>query len=219
MKKAAAKRQKMLAFIYTTIQTKGYPPTVREISEHVDLHSPATVHAHLKKLIEAGLLKKDAAKPRTLEVTAAGKRLLHLDDQPATPQSAAETTPPTMPVVGTVTAGMPITAVENITGTYPIPPELRAHASELFMLQIRGESMIEAGIYDGDYVIVQQQATAENGDIVIAMTAENEATCKKFYAEPAHNRFRLQPCNPTMAPLYFQQVSIIGRVVGLYRRL
>ncbi|MDO4669892.1 MAG: transcriptional repressor LexA [Aerococcus sp.] len=193
----------ILQCIYRNVQDKGYPPTVREICDAVGLVSTSTVHRHLTNLENDGYLFKDSTKPRALEITEKGLEVLGVKSSPG------------IPMLGTVTAGEPIMAIEDIEGYFPVPPELDGSDAPLFMLQIRGDSMIEAGILDGDYVIVRQQSTAENGQIVIAMTEEEEATCKRFYKEADH--FRLQPENETMAPIILNQVSILGRVISLYR--
>lgn len=198
------KQIQILHYIWEKVNEHGYPPTVREIGEAVNLSSTSTVHGHISRLEKKGLLVKDPSKPRALEVTAAG--LAELGVEPDQKQ---------IPVLGTVTAGEPILAVEEATDYFPLPPNLGNSDQPLFMLQIRGESMINAGILNGDFVIVRKQNTADNGEIVIAMTDENEATCKRFYRESDH--YRLQPENDTMAPIILTQVSVLGKVVGLYR--
>lgn len=198
------KQIQILHYIWEKVNEHGYPPTVREIGEAVSLSSTSTVHGHIARLEKKGLLIKDPSKPRALEVTPAGLDVLGIEpDQKQ------------IPVLGTVTAGEPILAVEEATDYFPLPPELSRIEQPLFMLKIRGESMINAGILSGDYVIVKKQAAAENGEIVIAMTDENEATCKRFFKESDH--YRLQPENDTMAPIILTKVSILGKVVGLYR--
>ncbi|MFD0897387.1 transcriptional repressor LexA [Loigolactobacillus binensis] len=196
------KQLEVLRFIHERVAEKGYPPTVREIGAAVSLSSTSTVHGHLSRLEKKGWLEKDPTKPRAIELTEAGLKVLGI-------------APERIPVLGTVTAGEPILAVEEATDFFPIPPDLDDTEQDLFMLTIRGESMINAGILDGDHVIVRKQATADNGDIVIAMTAENEATCKRLFRETDH--IRLQPENDTFAPIILQQVTILGKVVGLYR--
>ena len=200
------KRQlNILRFIYNTVESKGYPPTVREICQAVSLASTSTVHGHLASLTKKGFLKKDPTKPRAMEITQAGLEALGIDENIKA-----------IPIVGTVTAGMPILTVEETTDYFPLPPDLN-ESDDLFMLNIRGESMINAGILDGDQVIVRKQTTADNGDIVIAMNDEDEATCKKFYKEDGH--YRLQPENDTMDPIILDQVVILGKVIGLYRNM
>ncbi len=198
------KQFKILHYIWERVNDRGIPPTVREIGQAVHLSSTSTVHGHMTRLEKKGYIIKDPSKPRAVEVTAAGLDVLGI--APKQKQ---------IPILGTVTAGEPILAVEEATDYFPLPPELSHTDQSLFMLQIRGESMINAGILNGDYVVVQKQSTAENGDIVIAMTDENEATCKRFFKESDH--FRLQPENDTMAPIILTKVSILGKVVSLYR--
>ncbi len=196
------KQLEVLRFIHERVTEKGYPPTVREIGAAVSLSSTSTVHGHIARLEKKGWLEKDPTKPRAIELTDAGLKVLGV-------------APERIPVLGTVTAGEPILAVEEATDFFPIPPDLDDAEQDLFMLTIRGESMINAGILDGDHVIVRKQASADNGDIVIAMTTENEATCKRLFREKDH--IRLQPENDTFAPIILQQVTILGKVVGLYR--
>ncbi|MGM0166623.1 LexA repressor [Enterococcus sp. AZ135] len=201
-KRTETKQLEVLRFIHERVEHKGYPPTVREIGEAVNLSSTSTVHGHLSRLEKKGWIQRDPTKPRAIELTITG-----LEKIGATPQ--------VIPMLGVVTAGEPILAVEEASDFFPVPPDLSSEDGSLFMLTIRGESMINAGIYDGDHVIVRKQSTATNGEIVIAMTDENEATCKRFYRESDH--IRLQPENDELAPLIFDNVSILGKVVGLYR--
>ncbi|GAJ25431.1 SOS-response repressor [Liquorilactobacillus sucicola DSM 21376 = JCM 15457] len=204
MTKASEKRQMaVLRFIHERVNEKGYPPTVREICQAVDLSSTSTVHGHLARLEKKGLLQKDPTKPRAIELTAAGLEALGIEEHADS-----------IPVLGTVTAGAPILAVEEATEYFPLPPNIES-AADLFMLTIRGKSMINAGILNGDKVIVRKQRSADNGEIVIAMTEENEATCKRFFKEDDH--IRLQPENDTMAPIILDSVLILGKVIGLYR--
>ena len=201
------KRQKqlnVLEYIYQTVQTQGYPPTVREIGKAIGLSSTSTVHGHIDRLQKNGYLEKDPTKPRALEITAQGLEALGIQENGEQ-----------IPVLGVVTAGEPILAVEEATDFFPVPPEFKNESSDLFMLTIRGESMINAGILSGDQVIVRKQSTADNGEIVIAMTDENEATCKRFFKETDH--IRLQPENDTMSPIILDNVTILGKVVGLFR--
>ncbi|MGG5358439.1 MULTISPECIES: transcriptional repressor LexA [unclassified Enterococcus] len=192
----------VLKYIHEQVAQKGYPPTVREIGEAVHLSSTSTVHGHLARLEKKGLIQRDPTKPRAIELTTAGLDKIGIQ-------------PTTIPMLGVVTAGEPILAVEEASDFFPIPPNLSSEDGTLFMLTIRGESMINAGILDGDHVIVRKQESANNGDIVIAMTAEDEATCKRFYKEEDH--FRLQPENDLLDPIILDEVSILGLVVGLYR--
>ncbi|EPH64265.1 repressor LexA [Enterococcus casseliflavus 14-MB-W-14] len=203
-KRTENRQIEILKFIHTRVTEKGYPPTVREIGEAVQLSSTSTVHGHLSRLEKKGLILRDPTKPRAIELTASG--LEKIDVQPAS-----------IPMLGVVTAGEPILAVEDASDFFPIPPDLANSTGSLFMLTIRGESMINAGILDGDQVIVRKQQSAQNGDIVIAMTDEDEATCKRFYKEK--NYIRLQPENDYLEPIIFPDVTILGLVVGLYRHL
>lgn len=200
--KQSSKQLQILRYIYDTVEKRGFPPTVREICQGVQLSSTSTVHGHLSRLERRGLLVKDATKPRALEITDEGKRAIGVK-------------PTEIPVVGVVTAGQPILAVEDIEDYFPLPPDLANDAGDLFMLRVHGESMINAGILNGDNVIVRKQTSATNGEIVVAMTDENEATVKRFYREKDH--YRLQPENDTMAPIILSSVHILGKVVGLYR--
>lgn len=194
-------QQRILEYIKSEIQTKGYPPSVREIANAVGLKSTSTVHGHLTRLEKKGLLHRDAMKPRAMEVIGDPNFLRNATTA--------------IPVVGRVTAGQPILAEENIEEYIPIPDAMLGDG-EHFILLVKGESMIQAGIMDGDYVVVRKQQEARNGDIVVAMI-EDSATVKRFYKE--HGHFRLQPENPTMAPIYTDQVVILGKVVSLYRIL
>lgn len=203
MKKSSeTKQHKILQFIYDTVEKRGFPPTVREICAAVKLSSTSTVHAHLRHLQERGLLIKDASKPRAMEITQDGLNEIGIK-------------PKEIPVVGVVTAGQPILAVEDVDEYFPLPPDLKNDAGELFMLKIHGESMIKAGILNGDNVIVRKQSSASNGEIVVAMTEDNEATVKRFFKEDGH--YRLQPENDTMDPIILPKVTILGKVVSLYR--
>lgn len=204
IKNLSTKQLNVLEYIYQTVQTQGYPPTVREIGKAIGLSSTSTVHGHIDRLQKNGYLEKDPTKPRTLEITAQGLEALGIQENGEQ-----------IPVLGVVTAGEPILAVEEATDFFPVPPEFKNESSDLFMLTIRGESMINAGILSGDQVIVRKQSTADNGEIVIAMTDENEATCKRFFKETDH--IRLQPENDTMSPIILDNVTILGKVVGLFR--
>jgi repressor LexA len=192
----------VLRFIYDTLENKKYPPTVREIGETVGLSSTSTVHGYLGRLEKQGLLHRNPGKPRILEVTLIGLQKLGVQ-------------PSEIPLLGQVAAGGPILAVEEATDFFPIPPYLKREKNPLFMLTIKGDSMINIGILDEDMIIVRKQSNANNGDIVVAITKEEEATCKRFYKEK--NYFRLQPENDFMEPIIVDQVSIIGKVIGLYR--
>lgn len=203
LKKVSKRQEDILEFIKEEVRTKGYPPSVREIGEAVGLASSSTVHGHLNRLESKGLIRRDPTKPRAIEI---------LDQDNISKQGVMH-----VPLVGKVTAGLPITAIENIEEYFPIPDYYGTSDEHIFMLEIMGESMIEAGILDGDYVIVKQQATANNGDIIVAMTEENEATVKRFYKEDGY--FRLQPENSSMEPIIVDNVSVLGKVVGLYRNV
>ena len=202
-KSAYNKRMAVLSFINRQVSEHGFPPTVREICTAVGLSSTSTVHGHITRLIKEGYLQKDPAKPRALEITPQGLEVLGIH-----PQNDK------MPLLGEVAAGEPILAEQNATDYFPIPPTLNNH-DDLFMLQIHGNSMINMGILNGDKVIVQRQSTAENGEVVIAMSDDNEATCKRFYKEKDH--YRLQPENDHMDPIILEKVTILGKVVGLLR--
>jgi repressor LexA len=206
MTKLSKRQQDILNFIKEEVQKKGYPPSVREIGEAVGLASSSTVHGHLSRLESKGLIRRDATKPRAIEI-------LDLDKDSQIPQSNVIN----VPLLGKVTAGLPITAIENIEEYFPLPANMAPHDEQVFMLEIMGESMIEAGILDRDYVIVKQQKTANNGDIVVAMTEENEATVKRFFKEESY--IRLQPENSTMEPILLHDVTILGKVIGLYRHI
>lgn len=203
MSKISNRQQSILNFIKHEVREKGYPPSVREIGEAVGLASSSTVHGHLERLEKKGMIRRDPTKPRAIEI---------LDEESGLElfsHSVAR-----VPLVGKVTAGVPITATENIEEYFPLPSHYVGD-SNVFMLSVSGESMIEAGIHDGDYVIVRQQQTANNGEIVVAMTEEDEATVKRFYKEKDH--FRLQPENAALEPIILNHVTILGKVIGLFR--
>ncbi len=190
----------ILNYIKKVIKLKGYPPAVREIGQAVGLSSSSTVHSHLNQLENKGYIKRDPTKPRTIEVI----------DQGAFPQKEMVQ----VPLVGRVTAGEPILAVENIEDTFPLPLDF-LKTEDVFMLRIKGDSMINAGIYDDDLVIVRKQNTAHNGDIVVALLGE-EATVKRFYK--ASNHVRLQPENDFYEPIITKDVVILGKVAALMRK-
>ena len=207
------KREKsILKFIEKQISTKGYAPSVREICKAVGLRSTATVHGYLNSLEEKGFIKKETQKGRTLKVLKGGRMdgQERLDKPVYNGKELVD-----VPVIGKITAGEPILAVENITDTFPIPVDFVGNF-ESFMLTVRGESMIEAGILDGDYILVKRQNTANNGDIVVALIGD-EATVKTFYKEKDH--IRLQPQNPTMDPIIVPTCEILGKVAGVFRKL
>lgn len=211
MTKLSEKDYQILDFIYEQLNLRGYPPTVREICDAVGLNSTATIHARLKKLENAGYIVKESSKNRSLRLVG------------YTPEehgrhcavSNSEDKYLEVPVYGKVAAGIPITAIEEVSETFPLPMSF-AHNKDLFMLKVQGDSMVNAAILDGDYIIVQQQPTASNGDIVVALVGGEEATVKTFYKEKGH--FRLQPENDTMEPIIVDEVSILGKVVGVYRQ-
>lgn len=192
----------ILDFIKKQTRAKGYPPSVREIGNAVGLSSSSTVHGHLAQLEEKGYIRRDPAKPRAIEVTDGSSGLIKKEMV-------------NVPVVGKVTAGQPILAVENVEDSFPLPLDF-VRSDNVFILSVRGDSMIEAGILDGDYVLVRQQSTAKNGDIVVALLGD-EATVKTFYKENDH--IRLQPENPTLQPILVKEVSILGKVIGVFRRI
>ncbi|KGL40026.1 repressor LexA [Listeria newyorkensis] len=200
--KLSKRQQDIYDFIKSEVKDKGYPPSVREIGEAVGLASSSTVHGHLARLEGKGLIRRDPTKPRAIEI-------LSLEDDIAAPNVI------NIPIIGKVTAGIPITAVENIDEYFPLPEYMANGETEIFMLEIDGESMINAGILNGDKVIVRQQNSANNGEIVVAMTDDNEATCKRFFRESSH--FRLQPENDALEPILLRNVTILGKVIGLYR--
>ncbi|MGI6706874.1 MAG: transcriptional repressor LexA [Clostridia bacterium] len=195
------KQKRILDFIKEELHQKGYPPSVREICDAVGLRSTSTVHGHLERLEKKGFIRRDPSKPRAIEV---------LDD--LSYKSKKELV--NVPIVGKVTAGQPILAVENIEDTFPLPLDY-IHNSDVFILTVQGESMVNAGILDGDYVIVNQQNYADNGDIVVALL-DDEATIKRFYKEK--NCIRLQPENPYMEPIIARNVIILGKVIGVFRK-
>ena len=207
------KREKtILKFIEKQIMTDGYPPSVREIGQAVGLSSTATVHGYVERLEKKGYIKKKDKKGRTLRLlkgsTGETKKTSSKDFY--TQKELVE-----VPVVGKITAGMPILAVENVTDTFPIPIDFVGN-SDCFMLTVRGESMIEAGILDGDYILVKKQNNANNGEIVVALI-EDEATVKTFYKEKDH--IRLQPENSTMDPIIVPTCEILGKVAGVFRKM
>ena len=200
--KITDKQREILEYIKEMILKKGYPPAVREICEAVHLKSTSSVHSHLESLEKNGYIRRDPTKPRTIEI---------LDDDFALTRRELVN----VPVIGTVAAGVPILAEQNIEDYLPIPAEILPN-KEVFMLKVKGNSMIEAGIYNGDKVIVAKQPNAENGDKVVALV-DDPATVKTFYKENGH--FRLQPENSSMDPIILDQVEILGKVIGLFRMM
>ena len=202
----------ILKFIEKQINEKGYPPSVREIGKAVGLSSTATVHGYLAKLTKKGYIKKEDQKGRTLRVLKGG---LADNEKPSPKPLYNGRELVDVPVIGKITAGAPILAVENVTDTFPIPIDFVGN-SESFMLTVRGESMIEAGILDGDYILVKRQNSARNGQIVVALI-EDEATVKTFYKEKDY--IRLQPENSKMDPIIVPDCKILGVVGGVFRKL
>ena len=185
-------------FLKDFTSQKGYPPTVREICKAVGLKSTSSVHGHLKQLEKEGLIKRDPTKPRALEIvdSVVKKEMINV------------------PIIGRVTAGLPILANENIEDSFPLPLDYVKHNNDLFILKISGSSMIKAGIIDGDFAIIERTQTASNGDKIVALI-ENEATLKTFYRE--NNHIRLQPENDEMEPIIVDNCSILGKLIGIYR--
>ena len=200
--KISAKQKEILEYIKGEILSKGYPPAVREICEAVDLKSTSSVHSHLETLEKNGYIRRDPTKPRAIEILD--------DDFNLTRREVVN-----VPIVGHVAAGEPILATENIENYFPIPVEYMPN-EETFMLKVKGESMINAGIFNGDNVLVKKQPNAENGDIVVALV-DDSATVKTFYQEDGY--YRLQPENDTMDPIIVKECSILGKVFGVFRFL
>lgn len=205
MEKLTERQAFILEVLKKLLAKNGYPPTVREIGELAELHSPATIHFHLKKLEEKGYIRKGSSKNRTIELLVPNE-FVEKDDAVVS-----------VPLLGKVTAGTPIEAIETPDEYFNLPANLVTNKKEIFTLKVSGESMINVGIYDNDILIVEKQNTAKNGDTVVAMTDNNEATVKTFYKENGY--FRLQPENDTMDPIILDNVTILGKVVGLYRKL
>ena len=199
--KITAKQKEILEYIKSEILNKGYPPAVREICEAVKLKSTSSVHAHLETLEKNGYIRRDPTKPRAIEIVDDGFNMTRREMV-------------NIPIIGTVTAGSPILAVENIEGYFPLLAE-DTPKGESFMLHVKGESMINRGIYDGDQILVHKQETANNGDMIVALL-DDSVTVKTFYKEDGY--IRLQPENDTMEPIVVEDVAILGKVVGLFRR-
>lgn len=198
------KQVEILFYIKSELQRQGYPPAVREICKGVNLKSTSTVHGHLEKLEAKGYIRKDPTKPRAIEILDQDEDYL-----------LARKKTIDVPIIGKVTAGAPILAIENVEDTYPVPLDL-VDGYDVFMLKIQGESMVDAGILDGDLVLVKKQEQAYNGDIIVALL-DDEATVKRFYKEK--DIVRLQPENSSMKPIYSKDVCILGKVIGLYREI
>ena len=203
------REKKILAYMKAEITQKGYPPTVREVCSSLGIKSTSTAHKDLKNLEEKGYIRKDPAKPRAIEI-------LDFDNPNRFESGYTETEVIEIPILGQIAAGTPILAEQNIEDTFPIPARYVSKGNH-FMLTVKGDSMIDAGIFSGDYILVQQQNTAENGDIVAAMIDgfESEATVKTFYKEKGY--IRLQPENQTMSPIIVNDVKILGLVKGVFR--
>lgn len=204
MNEITKRQEEVLIYIKKYSATHGYPPAIREICQGVGLSSPATVHAHIKNLEKAGYLKNESNKFRTIELLVENEYLEKNDDVIK------------VPLLGKITAGSPIEAIENPDEFFDLPSNLIPAKETIFTLKVSGESMINAGIFDGDIVIIQKQNVARNGDIIAAMTDENEVTLKTFYKEKDH--IRLQPENDTMAPMIFPNITVLGKAIGLYRK-
>lgn len=209
-RKISKRQQQIYDFIRSYQKEKGYPPSVREMAAAVGLSSPSTVHAHLSALEDLGLIKRDATKPRALEVfnSDGSSCAVTETERPASRGTVS------LPLVGRVAAGLPILAEQNIEDTFTLPTEIATDSSS-FMLEVHGESMINAGIYNGDYIVIREQKSAMNGEIVVALI-DGEATVKTFYKE--QGRVRLQPENDAMEPIYAENPTILGKVVALMRR-
>ncbi|BCJ99666.1 transcriptional repressor LexA [Anaerocolumna chitinilytica] len=198
--KISPKQREILEYLKKQTLSRGYPPAVREICEAVKLKSTSSVHSHLETLEKNGYIRRDPSKPRAIEI---------MDDS----FNLSKREMVSVPIVGTITAGQPILAVENIEGYFPIPTEYMPN-EETFMLKVKGESMINAGIFNGDQILVQKQSFASNGDFVVALI-EDSVTVKTFYKEDGY--YRLQPENDTMEPIILNELEILGKVIGLFR--
>ena len=210
------REQKILNYMKEEIKTKGYPPTVREICTALDIKSTSTAHKDIESLVKQGYLVKDPSKPRALMVVDPHSK--HKEEPKVSSDASIQSREDIIdiPVIGRVAAGTPILAEQNIEDTFPVPARYATGGSN-YMLRVRGESMIEAGIMDGDLILVQQTETARNGEIVVAMIDgfESEATVKTFYKE--NDYIRLQPENSTMSPIIVKDVKILGKVKGVFR--
>lgn len=204
MEKITAKQAETLTFIKKYIVNHGFPPSVREICSGMNLSSPATVHAHLTQLEKKGIIRKESNKFRTIEL------LVENEFEEKNEEIVK------VPLLGKISCGSPIEAIEQPNEFFDLPASLIPPKETIFTLKCSGDSMINVGIFDGDYVIVQRQKVARNGDIVVALTEENEVTLKTFYKEKNH--IRLQPENDTMAPIILDNCSILGKAIGLYRK-
>ena len=208
-KPISTRQKQILNYIQQHMDAHGYPPTVREIGSAVNLSSSSTVHAHLKTLQDLGCIERDAVLTRAIKLTPGSRGGADLGESRPMSKSVIQ-----VPIIGTVAAGKPRLAVEDVEDVFPLPTDFIS--GDGFILEVRGDSMIDDGIHDGDYVVVRRQQTADNGETVVAMI-ESEATVKRFYKEK--QRIRLQPANKRMKPMYFDDVQIAGKVVGLVRRM
>ena len=206
----SSRQQEILAYVNAHVDEHGYPPTVREIGQAVGLTSPSTVHAHLEKLERAGLIRRDATKPRALEVIEGGRSRRGAVVELAPPSHST-----VLPLVGEVAAGSPVVAEDRVEDYLTVPDQLAPDAD--FVLTVKGDSMINAGILDGDLVVVRKQADARNGEIVVALVGDEDATVKRFFRDGG--RVRLQPENDALDPMYPDEVQILGTVKAVLRRL
>lgn len=206
METLTKKQNEILDFMKHYIAEHGFPPTIREIGSALGVNSPATIHAHLNNLEKKGAIKKNGYKNRAIELLVTNEYMAPLNDLTVE-----------IPLLGKITAGNPIEAIEQPDEVLAIPSYLVPRNKEVFSLKVSGTSMVNAGILDGDIVIVERVNTARNGQMVVAMTEEKEVTLKTFYKEEDH--FRLQPENDTMAPILLEHVTILGRAIGLYRKI
>lgn len=203
MSELSEKQQQILDYLKKEVHEKGYPPSVREICDATGLKSTSTVHGHLERLEKKGYIRRDATKPRAIEI---------LDDEPV---YVSDQKTASVPIVGTITAGTPILAVENIEDTFTLPAQY-VTSENMFMLRVRGESMIEAGIFDRDLILVKPQQSADNGDIIVALIDGEYATVKRYFKEKGH--IRLQPENSSMSPIIVENCIVLGKVTGLFRK-
>jgi repressor LexA len=210
----AERQVKILDYIAATLRARGYPPSVREIARAVGLASTSAVHHHLQILEREGYLERGAAQSRALRLTPQAAIRLGLSSE-LVPQATARESY-ALPVIGEIAAGGPIEAYQEVSETLPVP-EMLAPSGDAYVLRVRGDSMIEAAIMDGDYVLIRPQSTARNGDIVVAQVEENAVTLKRFYRE--NGRIRLQPANPSYPPQVYDDVRIQGKLIGVIRRL
>ena len=210
----AERKRRILEFVAATLRDRGYPPSVREIAQAVDLASTSAVHHHLQALEREGYLERGAAQSRAIRLTPTAAIMLGLASE-LVPQSVAAEAH-VLPVVGEIAAGGPIEAYQDVSETMPVP-QLLAPDGDAYLLRVRGDSMIEAHITDGDYVVIRPQQTARNGDIVVAQVEENAVTLKRFFRE--QGRVRLQPANPDYPPQFYDEVRIQGKLIGVIRRL